>query len=386
MFNMKKLILFASLVSLLAPASLLAQATNSIPSSHPSIYRSVRALGMGNAFIAMPGTDEGALYYNPAAINDYKKLRFRIVSPVIDFTTASIGLVNDVRDLVNDIDGDSDTSTQINTFETFVDAHTGEFHSINTQIPALMVMHRWFSFGILGDSRTTVSFRNRAFSNFELESRSDIGGVFGTAYGFFEKQLQVGLNVKVLHRISISEVLTSDDVLANSNDFANAIPINRATGVGFDVGLKGKIPTFENSVLEFLAPTAGATWQDVANTRFSGDVPNTEQSISVGVAVHPTFQLGKRDWESHLAIDIREINQSTSLAKKLFLGYELMAPKVLFFRPSFRVGANQVYFAGGVTLDFRILKVEAAYYGEEIGQFTRQGRSNRVAANLSLGF
>ena len=47
--------------------------TVSIGHTYPSLMRGVRPIGMGNAFVAMPGTDENAMFYNPAAINDYEK-------------------------------------------------------------------------------------------------------------------------------------------------------------------------------------------------------------------------------------------------------------------------------------------------------------------------
>ncbi len=388
---MKKLYLLLT-VSLFVPALLFAQATTTIPPAHPALFKGTRPLGMGNAFLAMPGSDENAPFYNPAAINDYDKLHMRFFSPAVDFTTGSISLVKDVLNLVDDIDTDEgDTSAQINTFETFVNAHTGEFHSLDLRLPLLMAMHKWFAAGLLLDSRTTISFRNRAFSNFELSSRSDGGGFVGTAYNFkdllgIEEDVQAGVNIKVLHRFSVNQVLTTDDIIATSS-FDDALPRDRATGGGVDLGLKGEVPTFDQKVLEVLKPTVGFTWQDVGNTRFSGNVPDTEQSISIGAALHPVFHFWKdREWQNHFAMDIREMNQPTSFPKKLFLGYELVMPKFLIVRPSFRVGASQLYFTTGATFDLRFFKLEAAYYGEEVGRFTRQGRSNRLAANISFGF
>lgn len=380
------------LIFSLLPVTVSAQTTSTIPPSHPSIMRGTRPLGMGNAGIAMPGTDENAMFYNPAAINDYeRRLRFRLVSPMIDLTTASIGLIQDVRDLVDNINNnEGDTSAQINTFNTFVTNHTGEFHSLDVRLPVIMAMHQWFAVGIVADSRTTVSFRNRAFSNFELNSRSDGGGVIGSAYNFkdllgIQQNVQAGVDVKVLYRLSIDQVLTTDDIIATT-DFKDAIPLNRGLGVGVDLGLKGEIPTFDLKALDFLKPTVGFVWQDIGNTKFQGDVEDTEQSIGLGAAFHPTFQLAKRDWQTHLDIDLREINQPVSFPKKLSLGGELVAPKFGFFRPSIRVGADQLYITAGATFDFRFLKLEFATYGEELGRFTRQKQSRRIAGNISFGF
>jgi len=360
-----------------------AQTVSSIPMQNPSLYKGVRPLGMGNAFVAMPGSDENAPFYNPAAINDYpKKLHFRLLSPVIDFSPSVIGLTKDVLDLGKKINGETTTSAKVDDFRAFVDAHTGEFESIDVRLPLVQVQHRWFSASVLADSRTSFAFRNRSFTNLDLLSISDVGGTLGAARSFLEGRLQTGLNVKVLHRIAVDKIVTTADIINNAK-FKDTLPINRGTGVGFDIGFKGSIPTFGKSWLNSLKPTAGFTWQDVGNTRFSGLAPNTPQSITIGLAVHPEW--GK--WTFHVANDFRELNQDSPFLTKWHIGAEAVAPKIWkIFRPSFRVGGNQAYISGGASLDFKYAKLEFATYAEDVGKVIREKPLRRIAANLSFGF
>lgn len=355
----------------------------SIPAEHPSLYKGVRPLGMGNAFIAMKGTDENAPFYNPAAINDYeKKLHFRILSPVVDFSPGVIGLVQDVLDLADAIDAEDTDGGKIDQFRTFVNQHIGQFESVALRLPVVQVQHKWFAASILADSRNTVSLRNRAFTNVEIQSRSDMGGTVGGAYAFFEDMLQVGLNLKILHRLSIDETITSDDVI-NAADFSDTLPRRRATSVGVDLGLKGTIPTFDMKWLEFLKPTAGITWQDIGNTRFGNGVPDTNQSFSVGFAVHPSIG----NWHLHFANDIRELNQSTTFIKKWGLGVEVVPPwQWKYFKPAVQLGGHQGYITAGTTLDFKYGKLEFSTYGEEAGVSSRQKQLRRLALNMSFGF
>ncbi|MBI3540534.1 MAG: hypothetical protein HY073_00015 [Deltaproteobacteria bacterium] len=384
--NIKK-IFFLSLIMLSFSGSLLAQATT-IPADHPSLYKGVRPTGMGNAFIAMPGQDENAMFYNPAAINDYEKsLHMRLISPVVDFSPSVISLTKDVIDLADKIDKDGPDAAKIADFRAFVDKHTGEFETVQFRLPVVTAMHKWFALSLLADSRTTFSFRNRAFTNIELNSRSDFGGIIGTAYNFkdalgIEQNIQAGVNVKVIHRYSIDKVITADDIVNNAS-FGDSIPRNRSTGVGFDIGVKGDVPTFGIGILDTLKPTAGLTWQDVGNTRFGAGVPDTDQSISVGIAVHP--MLG--NWQFHIANDLRELNTDSDFMAKWNIGAEVVAPTMLgFFTPSVRVGGNQGYISTGASFDFRFFKLEGSYYGEEVGKFTSQKQLRRVAANISFGF
>lgn len=370
------------------PSLLFAQATTTIPTEHPSVYKGVRPVGMGNAFVAMPGQDENAMFYNPASINDFPKAyHFRFVSPLVDFSPGAIGLASDLFDLADNIDAQATDAGKIDTFRAFVNQHTGQFESIQARVPVVSVYHKWFGASILADSRSTISFRNRAFTNVEVMSRSDFGGVIGSAYNFkdvlgIDENFQIGVAVKVLHRLSIDEIVTTDDVI-NTADFGDTLPRRRATGVGADIGLKGDLPTFGQKWLEAVKPTLGFTWQDIGNTRFGNNVPDTEQSISVGFALHP--KIG--DWQLNFANDFRELNQSSSFLKKWNIGAEAVGPLFWnFFRPSVRIGGNQGYFAAGTSLDFKFVKLEFATYGEEAGKFTTQKQLRRLAVNLSFGF
>lgn len=364
-----------------------AQEVTTIAPEYPSLYKGVRPEGMGNAFIAMPGSDENAPFYNPAAINDYgEKLHFRILSPSFDFSPGSIGLAKDIVNLAKDVNAASGNEAKVNVFRTFVDNHIGQFQSVAVRMPVLQVQHKWFFVSLLGDSRNTVSLRNRSFVNVEISSRSDVGGVIGSAYNFkdvlgIEQNVQLGVDVKVIHRISIDRIVATNDIINNSR-FSDSIPVKRSTGVGVDVGLKGDFPTLGVAWLEAIKPTLAVTYQDIGNTRFAAGVPDTQQSVSAGFAVHPNW--GR--WEFHVANDFRELNQDTAFMKKWHIGAEAFAPKLGFFRPSFRIGGNQGYIGGGTTLDFKYAKLEFATYGEEAGVSTSSKQLRRLAVNLSFGF
>ncbi|MBI2500354.1 MAG: hypothetical protein HYW02_02575 [Deltaproteobacteria bacterium] len=90
--------------------------------------------------------------------------------------------------------------------------------------------------------------------------------------------------------------------------------------------------------------------------------------------------------EFHVENDFRELNQSVAFIRKWNIGAEVVAPKLLILRPSFRLGANQGYIAAGTGFDFRFLKLEFATYAEEAGVFSRQRENRRIALNLSFGF
>lgn len=386
------LVFFGACLALLVAQGALAQSTTTIPKDQPTLLKGVRQLGMGNAGVAMPAQDGHAPFYNPAAINDYEqKLHFEFLEIGGDLSTGAISLAKDVINLVGDINDAAATQDKVDVFRTFVNQHIGDFESVQIRLPVLQVQHKWFHATILADSRSTISFRNRSFTNFELFSHSDFGGVIGGAWSFFPDEsiehdiLQVGANLKILHRLSIDEVLTTDDVINNA-DFDAALPRRRATGVGADIGLKVHLPTFGWGFMDFLRPTLGLAYQDIGNApNFSDPIQDNQQSLTVGFALHPTFGSPELPFKAHFAFDVRGVNQKRDFTNKLNLGAELEFPQFWnFFTPSVRLGGNQLYFTGGVTLDFKYAKLEYASYGEEMGKFTRQQESRRHT--FSLGF
>ncbi len=378
---MKK-ILFGFVGLLLISASALAQ--TSIPDAYPSLGRGLRPLGMGNAFLTMKGIDDNAVYYNPAAINDYEKqLNFRLLSPAVGLNIGVINVVKDVFDLSKDLKNDTTDSDKTGTFNTFFNNHVGSFNSVNLLLPMFGVHNKYFSLNALVDSRSTVAIRNRAFPNFELKTRNDGGVVLGGAYGFLFDDLQVGAATKFLYRIGINRTVTTNDILTGS--LADSIGFDqwgRGFGIGADVGVKYKLPSFDVDLLDTLQPTVAVTYQDIGNTRFTGNAPSTPQSVSAGVGVHP--DLGPVGLS--VDIDVREMNQKEAFMKKFHLGVEARLKELLATTLSVRAGLNQGYPAAGFSIEFPVLSLDFAFYGEEMGTVTSQKADYHVATALNFSF
>src|SRR3989338_10806682 len=95
----------------------------------PRSMQGIRPLGMGGAFTAVDGTDENALFYNPAAISDYeKKLHFQFLLPTVEFSYKAIPFFSsDLLDLADDIDNAATDGDKVNVFDAFAAANTGRY-------------------------------------------------------------------------------------------------------------------------------------------------------------------------------------------------------------------------------------------------------------------
>lgn len=344
-------------------------------------------MGMGGAFIAVDGADENALFYNPAAINDYeKKIHMQFLLPTVEISYKAIDfVVNDVLGLVDDIDAaDSDTE-RITVFEDFVAANTGRYEELGVHGPVAIFMHPTVSAALFYENRTVVGILNPASTTVELESVSHAGLQVGSAYKFFNDNLQAGIALKFVERHLIDETLTSRDFVVN-DDFTDALTLDQfGFGIGGDLGVQGKIP-WKAKAWEYLDPTLAVTLQDVANTRFfaGDDVGEIKESLTAGFALHPEIW----KFKTAFAVDFRDLDHKTDFITKLHAGYEVTWPEIskILRSASVRLGANQGYIAGGFGLDFKYFKLNGATWGREIGQKTRQKQSRMFGVQLAAGF
>lgn len=370
-------------VTILFSISAFAFESTNIPDRFPSIGRTTRPLGMGNAYLTMPGKNAGNFYYNPASINDYEKnFSFEIFSPQIDFSTATIGLIKDLRDLQDNLDGATD-SGKVTVFDNFFNNHIGEFHSLSLWSPLFSMWNKNMFIGTVTDAKVDISFRNKAFPNFEIRTEDVAGLAGGTAFSFLEESLQVGIGVKFLYKLAFSEIITTADALApNFGDKFGFAQWKKGFGFGADLGATYHIPDFGSKTLEFLKPTTSLVYQDIGHTRFSGGAPKTPQSVSAGFGLHPEFEL----MDLSLLVDFREIMRNMDLIAKLHGGLEARFFKKSWIRPSLRVGANQGYPAFGGGLEIGFVDVQVAYFAEEMGTVSRQKGNYRLAGTLGFNW
>jgi len=378
---MKKIILLA-LLAVSLPFLVMAEPT-SIPDTSPAIGRSVRYLGMGNSSLSMKGYDVNAPYYNPAAIRDYSYevtwSSALLPVPPFELSYSAIRLIKDVFDFKDDLDKATGSSAKIDVFNNFVNQHIGSFNELEVRIPIVAAFNRYFYAGVISDNDLGISFRNRAFPNFEIKAKGYSGMALGTAYAFFEDRLELGLLAKIIYGIENEQVITSADILQNNFDDFKWSNWKRGLGVGFDAGAKFEIYDFGVDILDTLKPTIGVTYQDIGNTKFrwmkkNGGPTKIGQTVSAGIGIHPTFGLV----ETSLLVDIRDINVKEDFLLRLNAGAEVRFPAVPL-TPSVRAGVNQGYPAVGVGIKVWKLLWNAAFYGKELGEYTREKGGYRVA-------
>jgi hypothetical protein len=370
----------------LAVSTAQAQANLTMRNS-PRSMQGTRPLGMGGAFVAVEGTDENALFYNPAAINDYeKKIHMQFLLPTVEFSYKAISFfASDLPGLADDIDAAATNSDKISVFDAFAAANTGRYEEVGVHGNIATFMHKYLAASLFYENRSVLALTNPASSTVELEALSQGGLQVGSAYSFFDDHLQAGLAVKFMERHLIDETITQRAVIANA-DFSDILDLdNAAFGIGFDLGVKAKLPV-SGKTWDYLNPRFAITLQDIGHTRFfaGDDVGRMNESLTAGFAIHPDFWKLK----STFAFDVRDLEYRTDFITKLHAGYELTWPEIskILRSASVRLGVSQGYFAAGFGVDFKYFKLNAATYGREIAEKTYQKQSRMFAFQLAAGF
>ena len=380
-------VLFSLIVLSLLFITPQAQSQNLVQRTGPRTMQGARPLGMGNAFIAVKGTDENALFYNPAAINDYeKKFHFQFLLPTVEFSYKSINFfANDIPNLADDIDAASGDSAKINAFNNFAQSNTGRYEEVGIRGNVAMMMHKYITAAIFYDTQGVIALTNPASSTIDVEVVTDAGIMIGSAYSFFDDHLQVGGAVKFIERHFVDETITQRDVVTNA-DFGDIFDFKKfGFGIGADVGLKGTLP-INGKVWDKLKPTFALTLQDIGDTRFfSGDDDGRRQeTLSVGSAIQP--KVGP--FETVFALDMRDLDHRGDFLTKFHFGTEWTWPEIskILRSASLRLGCDQAYFTAGLGLDFKYFKLNASTYGREIANSTIQKQSRMFAFQLAAGF
>lgn len=390
---MKKTIwlaVFICLAASIAFAAPLPQEKTHFSDTTPFLYRGVRPLGMGNAFLAMKGSDVYALYYNPAAIRDYEaNVTYStglLPVPPFELSYSAINLTRDLWSFKSDLDDAATTSDKIDVFNDFVNKHIGEFNEFEIHLPLIAAFNKYFFVGIINEDEFGISFRNRAFTNFEIRATGYGGLTLGSAYGFFDDLLELGVAVNVLYGVQNSRIITTGDILANSFTDYKWDNWARGLGIGADVGVKFQIPDFGSDIMDTLKPTVAVTYQNIGNTKFrwlkhNGAPYSIPQSVSAGIGISPLIGV----METNLLVDFREINIKEDFLLKLNAGAEVKFP-FWWGQPSFRVGANQGYPAFGAGIKLWKMTWNTAFYGRELGQYTREKMGWRMANEFIWNF
>lgn len=346
-------------------ATLIASGT-ALASEIFEMHKSVRALGMGNAYSSVVD-DEDALFFNPAGIAKNGGFFWTIADPGIGLSS----ITKEDFDIYNDLQDQG-------TFEDALDKLYGKTIWAGGGTKTSIMMP-FFAAALYGVGDISVTVNNRVNPTMNVNYVRDTGIAVGTGF-WIGPMLQQGFAIKRIVRVGsrqefgpavIADILnggSSPDVIFDNLE-------RKGVGYALDYGMNLTIPGP-------VRPTFSFVWKNIGNTKFTpaeeGALapPTEKQEWVLGASLMVDLPL------VHIvpSIDFKHVNDEyIQLGKKLHMGVEIGLPLL-----DLRVGSHQGYLSYGAGVNLGLLRFDAASWGVEMGGHPGQLESRRYMAQVSL--
>ena len=354
----------------------------------PFTVPSTRNLGLGGPHVAYTD-DINSLFINPAAFKNINEL---------SVAELSLGIYGDTLGLKEFVSNMGDTSKLASTLSKFIDKSKGNIplgFDLRGPIAFGNIKNGW-GWGVFdrvyGGAAVTGSRDVEVWANADL--------MFDLGYSF--RILEVGTHTldvgglgKVFGRLGVNSGRMSlvdltdggGDTLKNSINYA---PFT--IGAGLDLGLQYRL------VDNF---TAALTVNDVfslgyvsfSNLNLSSSAPSAppgylgyiKPNINLGVS-YKLFDNSFLSWA--VMADYRDLinlfRQKEYDSRNAWLNLSVGSELTLFKLVAIRVGLNEMLPAVGIGFDFFVLKLDAAFYGKELGN--EPGKLSTYALDVGLLF
>ncbi len=321
--------------------------------------RYVRALGMGNVH-SMFAENENALIYNPAALSRISGINFTIMDPM-----GGLNGIDKIEEYSDALDADS----YVETLRTF---YGEQVYLAGGMKSSFFTKH--FAVSLYGDSEMSIFLEDPAFPTMNVRYQIDYGVNFGFSFPLFEF-LEFGLGARTITRRGGQAPIGIDTLESLDNDDVVEALDLRGNGYGFDVGFLFQVPTG-------MKPLVSLVYHNVGGVSFSDDTGNgAPPSIPAymvagfGVEIDSTLVTIRPGFE-YTHINFTEEQDG----KKINLGVEIEFP--LF---ELRAGLHQGYYTLGAGVDLKFIRIDAATYGVELGEYPGQLEDRRFMLQLTMG-
>ncbi len=352
---------------------------------YPTLFRGIRPLGMGGAFIAVPD-DSDAMFYNPASLAAAPgvfKVGVPLPVPLIEISQSTRSLLNDAKDLKS--------GSSISEINDVLQKHLDENLRVRAAFVPTVSFHAAnlnFGVAVLTQVRADLAVHGRLFPVLSSEYARDIGLLGSAAAHLLSGRIDVGATLKFVQRDTSIQRLTAFQISADGYDPRqdSKTKSDFAMDLGLNYHLIKDLP-----VVSMLNPTASVVLQNITQLDL---IPSEFEQFSqgrvlpyqvnVGLSVSPSVGIAK----TIIAYELDDVSKQLppdsehdNYLKRTHLGLEVQIPFV-----AVRVGMNQGYGTAGVTLKLAVLEISYTTYAEQLGVDKDRQSDRRHVVQMGLAF
>ena len=360
-----------------------------------SIYRgyySPRALGMGDAFVAL-ADDYNTLYYNPAGLARLKEgeINLKIQAGI---SPQMITLGNDIKALDS---GNKSESQKVSDAFDLLDKYYGSHHWLGfPNIGATWVRPGWGVSFLPVQSNIDVDI-NRSAGGPSMAVEAYVDSVLAYGYGkSFGEYFSAGATLKGVHRGYVGKVLPAAEIIGNSN-FYSEKDFKEGFTVDVDLGALYTVPIPSSgffSFFKYAKPTFGFVGRNLIDYGFKTNFHLLNKNSTEAPKLGRRFDVGS-NWElpsfwvfqPRFLLDVRDIgHEFFTLRKGLHTGVELAWNAFSWLKGGYRMGLNQGYFTAGISAQLAWFALDLATWGEEVGTTNAAKENRRYIVQMSMDF
>lgn len=356
---MKKLLLcFPVLISILFSPALYAV-------EYSYIYKGIRPLGMGGAFVAI-SNDQNALFYNPAGLSHIPERKLVLLSIEAELGQGAYDAYTDALDV------ETENEQEV---ADFLREYIGDFsHAAAAVFPYYIRPH--FAFGIFSTAKTNFIARNYQYPSIVIDSEGDAGAAIGYAHSLLDDNLSIGASLKYVVRKSLNKEYTVPDITSANFDDMVEDDVEDGFGTLLDMGF---IYRFQDVVIgqKNVDFQVGVSANNLIGADM-GDARDLEERIDIGFAAYIDSWIFALDY-----IDVAGmIDDDDDPGKRLRVGAEYDFGNLF----TARAGFYQGYITLGLEVDAKYVQLDLLTYAEEVGTHAGQQDDRRYVLGLKFGF
>ncbi len=315
-----------------------------------------RARGMGGVYAAFP-SETDAIFVNPAALSEVEEIGWDIVNLQVGFN----GLQN------------------YTAFNGLSLGGTSAFKALYGKSLWLggngrtSVVFPGFGIAAFNDVKLYGALNKPPFPDFDMGFLTDYGFQMGVGFAI-DPVFSWGASIKRIQRWGGDTSLGLSTLAAASATTIQSQFKNIGQGWSSDLALMAKIPGP-------LSPRIVAMWKDPGSMAFNitsgtDSPPRIKDNFILGAGT--LMDLPGLDWR--LGAEFRHINEDgIQLGKKIHFGTEVSLPLI-----DVRAGVSQGYQTYGAGINLWFIKVDAAYYTVETGDYPGQTPDLRTEVSFSI--